>query len=306
MNSKLKFIKKFTFLNIIFDYFLLTLGSFIMGLSFNMFLLPNHVASGGVVGLSTLIEHVWRIEPAYTQWLINIPLFIIGLIFLGRKFGIRTAFGSMVLPLFIFLTRDIASLTTDPLLASVFGGFCFGIGIGITLKAKGSTGGFAILFSMIHKYTGISMGKCSLMLDATVILSAGFVFGAEQSLYSLIAIFLSSKAIDIVQIGFLLSKVALVISDQSILIKNAVINELGRSVTSLAGYGGFTEKEKNVLLIAVSQNEVNKLKDILKKYDPNAFIIMWDSYEVMGRGFHNTVPIEVKNIKNTSNGLPFK
>ena len=288
MNLKLCFLKKSSYLSTIFEYFLLVLGSFIMALSFNMFLLPNQVASGGVIGLSILIEHVFGIEPAYTQWVINIPLFIIGLIFLGKKFGIRTAFGSMVLPLLIFLTRDFPSLTTDSILGSVFGGFCLGIGIGITLKGKGSTGGFAILFNLIHKHTGISIGKCSLMLDATVIISAGFVFGAEQSLYSLIAIYLSSKAIDIVQIGFLLSKVALVISDQNSLIKDAVINELGRGVTNLAGFGGYTEREKDVLLIAVSQSEVNKLKLILKKYDPNAFIIMWDSYEVLGRGFHGS------------------
>lgn len=297
MKTKSKLIMKSAYVITFFEYILLAFGSFIMALSFNMFLLPNQVASGGVVGLSTLVDHIFGMEPAYTQWIINIPLFLTGLIFLGKKFGIRTAFGSMVLPLFIFLTRDFPSLTTDSLLASVFGGFCFGIGIGITLKSKGSTGGFAILFSLIHKHTGISIGKCSLMLDAMVIISAGFVFGAEQSLYSLIAIYLSSKAIDVVQIGFLLSKVALIISDQSVLIKNAVIKELGRGATTLAGYGGFTEQEKNVLLIAVSQSEVNKLKEILKKHDPNAFIIMWDSYEVLGRGFHHS-PFSVGNAEN--------
>lgn len=271
---------------IIVDYFLLLSGSFIMALSFNFLLFPNQVASGGVTGASILVEFIFGIQPAYTQWVINIPLFILGIIFLGKGFGLRTAIGTVILPLFILLTKDLTPLTSEPILASVFGGLGVGLGIGLCFKGKSSTGGFSILANIIHLRSGISLGNCSLMLDALVIIAAGFVFGPEKALYALIAVYLTSKAIDMVQIGFNFSKVALVISNEHQQIKKAVLTELDRGATSLQGYGGYTESEKDVLLIVVSQNEVNKLKEILKRIDPHSFVIMWDSYEVLGQGFH--------------------
>lgn len=269
-----------------FQYFLLFVGTFIVASAFNMLLLPNKIASGGVTGLSVLIKQLIRIEPAFFQWAVNIPLLILGVIFLGKRFGLRTVVGSIILPLFIYLTKDFPSLTSDHLLAAIFGGLLAGIGVGLTFKAKGSTGGFTILSSIINDRTGISLGKCSLMLDATVIIFAGFVVNPENALYAMISVYLTSKAIDVIQIGFQFSKVALVISEQHQQIREGVLTKLERGTTELTGFGGFSGQEKNVLLVVVSQNEVSQLKEIIKQHDPHAFIIMWDSYEVLGHGFH--------------------
>lgn len=286
-----------------FDYLLILIGVLILALSFNSLLLSNHIASGGVVGVSILIQAIAGFEPAYTQWLVNIPLFIIGVVFFGRKYGLRTAFGTLMLPLFIYLTKDIPSMTSDPLLASVFGGCGAGLGVGITYRGKGSTGGFSILANLLSLQTGLPLGRCAFFLDGAVIVFAGWIFGPEQALYALIAVFLTSQTIDIVQIGFHTSKVALVISKEHEGINEKVQDELERGATRLAGVGGFSGQSQNVLLLVVSQNEVNQLKAIIYRIDPNAFVILWDSYEVLGKGFRpQTLPMQKKTLRK-SKGL---
>jgi uncharacterized membrane-anchored protein YitT (DUF2179 family) len=284
----------------VFDYFLILLGAMILAVSFNSLLLPNHIASGGVVGVSILIQYIFGFEPSYTQWLINIPLFLIGVIFLGRKYGLRTALGTLTLPLFIYLTKDIAYMTQDSLLAAVFGGLGAGLGVGITYRGKGSMGGFTIMSNLLSLQTGLPLGRCTLLLDGTVIIFAGFIFGPEQALYALIAVFLTSQTIDVVQIGFHSSKVALVISKHHGEINGAVQDELERGATQLAGIGGFSGQSQNVLLLVVSQSEVNQLKAILHRVDPSAFIILWDSYEVLGKGFRPQVlPLQKKTLRKS-------
>lgn len=284
-----------------FDYFLILLGAFILAVSFNSLLLPSHIASGGVVGVSILLQSVFGFEPAYSQWLINIPLFIVGTVFLGRKYGLRTALGTLLLPLFIYLSKDIPSMTQDPLLAAVFGGLGAGLGVGITYRGRGSMGGFSILSNLLSLQTGLPLGRCTLLLDGTVIIFAGFIFGPEQALYALIAVFLTSQTIDVVQIGFRSSKVALVISKYHTEINTAVQAELERGATQLSGSGGYSGETQNVLLIVVSQSEINQLKAILHRIDPGAFIIIWDSYEVLGKGFRPQVlPLQKKTLRKPS------
>lgn len=270
----------------IIEYSELILGCFITALSFNLFLLPNNIASGGVVGLSIIIKALFGFEPAVTQWVLNIPLFIIGLFFLGKKYGIKTALGSFTLPLFIFLTKDIIPPTKNPLLATVYGGLGVGIGLGIVFKGKGSTGGLSILASLLNKYTDISIGKASMLMDALVILIAAFVFNPEKALYALIVVFLTGKAIDLIQLGFTYSKVAFVISYKTDAISYAVLNNLERGLTKLSGHGGYTGEERNVLMVVMEQSEVSRFKALVEAEDPHAFIFISDTNEVLGQGFN--------------------
>lgn len=159
-------------------------------------------------------------------------------------------------------------------------------------------GGFSILSNLLSIQTGLPLGRCTLLLDGTVIVFAGFIFGPEQALYALIAVFLTSQTIDVVQIGFRSSKVALVISQYHEDINAAVLAELDRGATQLTGTGGFSGRAQNVLLLVASQNEVNQLKTILHRIDPTAFIILWDSYEVLGKGFRPQVlPLQRKTLR---------
>lgn len=140
-------------------------------------------------------------EPAYVQWALNIPLFIAGVILLGGSFGIKTLVGTIFLPFVVFLTKDLEPWTMDPLLASLFGCIGVGLGLGITFRGKASTGGTDLAAQIIHKYTGLSLGVCVALIDGLIVIAAAVVFDIEKGLYALIGLYVTSKTIDIVQVG---------------------------------------------------------------------------------------------------------
>jgi len=269
----------------IYEYILLLLGAFLIAATFNLFLEPNEIASGGVSGISILARAVFGIPPAFTQWALNIPLFVLGVWLLGRKFGAKTALGTAVMPLFVLLTDGWAPLTDNPLLAAAFGGLGIGAGLGIVFRGRGSTGGLDVAAQIVAKYTGFSLGLSVALLDGLVIVTAGFVFSAEQALYALIALFVTTKTIDVVQIGFSNSKVAYIISEDEEKIAQTVLHDLDRGLTRLTAYGGFTGKERTVLMVVVSQTEVTRLKGLVQAVDPQAFVIITGATEVLGEGF---------------------
>ncbi|MVP01562.1 YitT family protein [Paenibacillus lutrae] len=269
----------------IYEYGMLILGSFIISSSFNMFLNPNQVASGGVSGLSTIIEQTLGWQPALTQWGLNIPLFLLGLRLLERSYSMKAVVGSIVLPLFVMLTSGFPVLTTNILLATIYGGMGLGLGIGIVFRGRGSTGGFSIASQILHKYSGLSLGVSVAVFDGMVILLAGLVFGAEKALYALIGLYVTTKTIDIVQVGLNTSKVAYIISNDSEKLREAILNDLDRGLTQLTGAGGYTGDPRLVLMVVVSQGEVSKLKALVQSIDPQAFIIFSNANEVLGEGF---------------------
>ncbi|GIP35620.1 YitT family protein [Paenibacillus sp. J2TS4] len=267
------------------EYLLLLIGAFIMAVSFNVFLNPNQIASGGVTGISTIIQHLIGIKPAFIQWVLNLLLFAAGVKFLGKDFAYKTAVGTVVFPLFVLLTEGMPVPTENVLLASLYGGILTGIGLGIVFKARGSTGGLALASQLIHRYTGISLGVAVAMLDGLVILTAGLVFSPEKALYALIGLYVTSKTIDLIQSGINFSKVAFIISKETDTISQAVLVDLNRGLTKLNGLGGYTGDERVVLMIVLNQSEVSRLKSIVKTVDPNAFVIISDTKEVLGEGF---------------------
>ncbi|KAB2332702.1 YitT family protein [Bacillus mesophilum] len=267
------------------EYAFVLLGSAIVAISFNVFLLPNRVASGGVSGISTILDAVVSWEPAYVQWAFNIPLFIAGVILLGRQFGAKTLAGTIFLPFVVFLTNDWEAWTSDPLLASLFGGIGVGLGLGIVFRGKASTGGTDLAAQIINKYTGLSLGTCVALIDGLIVLSAAIVFNIEQGLYALIGLYVTSKTIDLVQVGFGRSKMALIITEKQDEVREGILNKIDRGVTKLSAYGGYTDHERPVLLCVVDQTEFTKLKQLVKTIDPSAFIIVTDAAEVLGEGF---------------------
>lgn len=271
-------------LRIIRDYVYILIGAAITAVSFNVFLLPNKIAAGGVSGISTILQS-YGFEAAYVQWIINIPLFIAGIILLGGKFGLKTLAGSVFLPLVVFLTRDIQPATHQELLAAIFGGVGIGIGIGIVYLGKGSTGGTALAAQIIHKYTGLSLGTCLAIIDGLIVVTAMIVFNIEQGLYAMLGVYVSSKTIDVVQVGFNRSKMALIITKQEQAVKEAVFKKIDRGVTKISAVGGYTDDERPILMCVVGQTEFTKLKQIVKQIDETAFVIVADASEVLGEGF---------------------
>jgi len=263
------------------------IGAFFIAVSFNLFLLPNRIASGGVSGISIILNTLTQIPPAYTQWALNIPLFIAGVMVLGKQFGLRTAVGSIVLPMFVLLTSHWTPPTHDPLLASLYGGLGVGIGLGLVFRGRGSTGGLDVVTQIIHRVFGVRLGLAMAVLDGLVIVSAGIFISLENALYALIGLFATSKTIDIIQTGFQTSKAAFIISNYPDRVSAAILHELDRGLTKLQGFGGYTGDERPVLLAVVGQNEVVRLKLLVRQEDPNAFVIITNAAEVLGEGFHD-------------------
>ncbi|MCA1040452.1 YitT family protein [Bacillus infantis] len=267
------------------EYLFVLVGSGIVAVAFNVFLLPNRIASGGVSGISTILDALVGWEPAYVQWAFNIPLFVAGLIFLGRQFGAKTLAGTIFLPFVVFLTSRAEPWTHDPLLGALFGGIGVGLGLGIVFRGKASTGGTDLAAQIINKYTGLTLGTCVAIIDGLIVLSAAVIFDIERGLYALIALYVTTKTIDLIQVGFSRSKMAMIITDNQAAVREGILNKIDRGVTKLSAYGGYTDHERPILMCVVDQTEFTKLKQLVKTIDPQAFIIVMDASEVLGEGF---------------------
>ncbi|TCJ06400.1 YitT family protein [Cytobacillus praedii] len=268
------------------EYVYVLIGAAIVAITFNVFLLPNRVASGGVSGISTILDAVIGWEPAYVQWAFNIPLFIAGVVFLGKQFGAKTLVGTIFLPFVVFLTKDFGAWTNDPLLASLFGGIGVGLGLGVVFRGKASTGGTDLAAQIINKYTGLSLGTCVAIIDGLIVLTAAMVFDIERGLYALLALFVTSKTIDLVQVGLGRTKMTMIITEKQVEVREGILNKIDRGVTKLTAYGGYTDSERPILMCVVDQSEFTKLKQLVKSIDPTAFIIVTDASEVLGEGFN--------------------
>lgn len=267
------------------EYIYIIIGSAIVALAFNLFLLPNRVASGGVSGISTILDATFGWEPAFVQWAFNIPLFIAGVVLLGKQFGMKTLVGTVVLPLIVLLSRDLEPATQEPLLGALFGGIGVGLGLGIVFRGKASTGGTDLAAQIVHKYTGFSLGTCVLAIDGLIVLTAAIVFNIESGLYALIALFVTSKTIDLVQIGLSTSKMAIIITNKQEEVRQGILEKIDRGVTKLSAFGGYTDDERPLLMCVVDQTEFTKLKQLVKSIDTSAFVVVMDASEVLGEGF---------------------
>ncbi|MFJ5672308.1 YitT family protein [Bacillus safensis] len=266
------------------NYLYILIGSAIVAIGFNTLLLPNQIAAGGVSGISTIMQS-FGFEAAYVQWGLNIPLFIAGFYLLGGTFGVKTLVGSIFLPFMVFVTRHIAPVTHEALLAAIFGGVVIGIGIGLVFLGNGSTGGTALAAKIINKYTGLTLGTCLAMMDGLIVLAAMTVFGIEEGLYAVIGVFISSKTIDVVQAGFSHSKMAMIITGYEDEVRQAVFDQIDRGVTKISAVGGYTDHDRPILMCVVGQSQFTKLKQVVKAIDASAFVIVMDAKEVLGEGF---------------------
>lgn len=266
-------------------------GAFLIAASFNLFMLPNRIASGGVSGLSVIVYHLFGLTPAYVQWSLNVPILIAGLAVFGLPYFLRTAIGSLFLPLFVLLTAHWTPLTNNPLLAAIFGGLGIGLGIGIVFRARSSTGGMDTVAQMLNRYRGTPLGMAVVILDGAVILLAGLLISPENALYALIGLYVTGKTIDVVQAGGLpVSKAAIIVSRKPERIATDILRELHRGLTIWPAKGGYTGEIRPVLLTVVGRNEVSRLKALVQRADPDAFVIISDTAEVLGEGFRRPSP----------------
>ena len=274
------------------DYCFIVAGVFLLAISISVFFEPSSLATGGVTGLGILIQTItqnlfgYGVPVSVTNIVVNVPLFILAYFYLGKGFLGRTVFATILLSVALTFTDLLPIFEGDLMLTSVYGGVVMGAGIGLVLRGFATTGGTELLASILHKFfVHIPVSKLLFLTDGTIIALGLFVFGAERAMYAVIAIFISTKVLNTILEGMAFSKAAFIISDYAEIIADEIMRQADRGVTALHGKGMYTRKEKNVLLCVFSRKEVAMIKDIVRQFDPKAFVIVTDVKEVLGEGF---------------------
>lgn len=270
---------------VLFEYIQIIFGAALVGLAFNIFLLPSRLAAGGVSGISTILYELFQFNPAYVQWLINIPLLILGVVLVGKEFSMKTLIGTFFVPFVIWLTMDIKLSVENPLLSAIYGGIMLGVGLGIVYRANGSTGGTALIAQLVKKYTGLSSGFSQLLVDGLVVVTSAFIFNFELALYAMIAIYVTSKVIDFVQLQTSPTKLVLIITDKEEKVQAIIKNDINRGLTKIKTIGGYSNQEKTMILCVVEQSEAVYFKKLLQTQEPTSFVIFLNASEILGRGF---------------------
>ena len=275
-NKYLQFIK---------EYIIVALACVVMAFNINYFFVGNKLAEGGVSGLSLIIHYLSNIDVSYLYFALNIPLIILAYIFLGKNFLLKTFFATFVLSVFLKVFASFSEPLDDILLAAIFGGAINGIAIGIVFYAGGSTGGMDIIAKIVNKYTGIPISRILLATDFIVLSMVAVIFGKVIFMYTLISLVISSKMIDMIQVGIYSAKGVTIITTKEDEIRKRIMEDTGRGITLIDAKGGYTQKEIGMLYCVVGQYQLIKVKTIVKEVDPSAFMIVADVHEVIGNGF---------------------
>ncbi len=270
-------------------FFTVLLGTFIVAMSLDLFLVPADIAPGGLSGVSIIFHHLTNIPVGISILVLNIPIFLWGLRNFSMSFMLSSLLGMFALSAFTDAFAFLKPVTSDILLSAIYGGALMGLGLGLVFQAGSTTGGTDIAAQILKKrFPSISVGRFVLIIDAFIVLLAGLVFGRwEVILYSAAALYICSYIIDLLVEGIDFAKVAYIISDVPEEISAHISETLERGTTALHASSHYSGANKTVLMCVVKKYEITKLKKIIKLVDKNAFVILSDTREVLGNGFRN-------------------
>ncbi|MGQ7278245.1 YitT family protein [Brevibacillus thermoruber] len=261
------------------------IGSGLVSVGLEIFLVPNRIIDGGIVGISIILSHLTGLTLGLFLFLLNLPFLIVGYKQIGKTFALSTLLGVSAMSVGTTMLHDVRPLTEDPLLAAVFGGIILGIGVGLVIRYGGSLDGTEIVAILFNKKTPFSVGEIVMFFNVFILGSAGFVFGWDRAMYSLMAYYIAFKMIDLTIEGFEGSKSVWIISDNYKEIGDAIVARLGRGVTYLSGEGGYTGDDKKVVFCIITRLEEAKLKLIVEEVDPGAFLAVGNIHDVRGGQF---------------------
>ena len=267
------------------DYALIVLGTFLAALSLPLFFLPYDIAPGGISGISTVLASVLPLSVGLISFVLNVPLFLIGWRTVGWRFAVRSFIAMSLMSLFIDLVpvRDVSG---NVMLASVFGGVLLGVGLGLVVRAGATTGGTDMAAKMIHNRVAfLPIATILFLIDGIVVAVAGLAFGLQAALWALISLFVSSQAMDSVIKGFNTAMQFMIISRDSAEIVRRIHTEIDRGCTRLMAEGTYARKPVGTLLCVVSRTEAPRLKKLVAEVDPQAFVTVCNVHEVLGEGF---------------------
>ena len=245
--------------------------------------MPNNIFDGGITGVSMIIGNSSKIPLAALIAAINIPFLFVALKKLGKKFILRAAYAMILFAVMTKVFDDFRDATEDLLLATVFGGVILGVGVGLVLRAGGCLDGTEIVGIMVNRKTNISVGNIVLAINVIIYIVAGAMFGVDRGMYSMLMYFITSKVIDIVEIGWEQAKAIMIITDDGETIAEGLHTNFGRTVTFIRGEGLISGTEKDILYCVVTRAEIFEIRKFINSLDVNAFTTITDVSEIIGR-----------------------
>lgn len=271
---------------------LVVLGSVIMAIGYSLFLIPHHFVPGGVSGIAIIVNYFTRLPVGTLIMVLNVPVFIFGIRIMGRKYGLRSLLGmviSSVLIDFFYEVLKLKSATDNAVLAAIYGGFMLGIGLGLVFRGRASTGGSDIIGQILNKYLGVSIGIGIMLVDFFIISASGLAFkNLEAPLYGYIVLIISTKVIDMILEGWNYTKLVIITSTKTEEIQEFILNTLDRSGTALKSRSLYLSREGETILTVIHRKQLAELREFIKSIDENAFVIINDTYAVLGKGFKAT------------------
>lgn len=273
--------------NLFVRYCVIIVGMIIASIGINGFLRPAHLLSGGVTGAAATINYLTNMNMGLLTFLINIPIFILGFIYLEKEFCITSLINMIIFSVLLGTTQEIGNYIPikDVLLQSVYGGLLAGIGTGLVFRTKSSQGGTDIIAAILKFKKNIPIKDTTLAINIVLVSLGGILFGMDLALYTLIGMFINATAMSFTKDAMNSQKSVMVISRESELIADDIMKSLVRGVTFLEAEGAYTHEKKKIIYCIVSSNEIPKIKEIALKYDKKSFISVNDVTEVKGRGF---------------------
>ena len=264
-------------------------GCAVMGLAYAMFLIPHHFVPGGVSGVAMIANYFSKLPVGLLIMVLNVPIFLLGLKTMGKKYVVNSLAGMVVSSVFIDLFYEVIkvpSATDNAVLASIYGGVMLGVGLGIVFRGRASTGGSDIIGMVLSKHTGMSLGYGIMITDFVVISASGFALGSlEAPLYGYIVLFLSTKVIDMVLEGWNYSKLVLITSTRTQEIADYILHGLDRSGTALRSRSLYLNREGEIIMTVIHRKQLADLRTHVRRIDPEAFVVINDTYDVLGKGF---------------------
>lgn len=269
------------------EYIYIIVGDFLMAVSTALILLPNQLSTGGISGISTILYYLCNYPVGLTMLLINVPLFVIAMVKVNKRLFFKSILGTILLSVFIDLLENLSPITNDRFLACIYGGIIMGIGTAIILKAGASTGGTDLLSYVIRAYNNKFKSSRVIIIADTIIIFFNIIFfkEIEIGLYSVIAIYLMGKMIDIIFEGIYFTKIMFIISEKYEEISKEIGILVKRGSTGIYSKGMYSGKQNVMLFCVASRKEVAEIKQIIKQIDKNAFIVTTDAIETLGKGF---------------------
>lgn len=269
------------------QYVWVAIGCLISAVSINAFLVPHHLLSGGVSGLAIIFYFLFGLPIGMQILVMNLPLLYAAYRLLGKEYTVGTIYGTILFSLAVDATRYFSQLNLidDPLISAITGGVVTGIGSGLIFRVNGSAGGLDIVAAIVRKYYSLNFGAVGFAINCLIMVVAAGLFGLKLAILTLISMFIGANLTDKVVEGFNRKKTIFIVSYNTDAIVEVILKEVGRGVTILHGQGAYTRQSKQVLFVVVSLMQIAKIKQLVDEADPQAFMIVQDAAEVMGRGF---------------------